>query len=178
MSRQKTSVTRRFTQNRTITLANKIGNAIPINQIADDTAKTVCSVSLPNIQSQPKITNIIPINPQMDAQESSTDIECIGIKSTHETPEKLRIYIKTETPKPLKENTPICDKESPILSKALSHVKATRTTPPHSPRQKAISSRYNIDRTATTLSSPDANLIKNFNAAMNILKAILPTKTP
>ena len=90
----------------------------------------------------------------MDDRGSSADIECIEINATQDTPERLRKDNTTEIPQPHKENTSLCNKETPTVSKTLSREKATRTTPPHSPSQRAISSRYVIDRTPTTISLP------------------------
>ena len=112
----------------------------------------------------------------MDDRGSSADIECIEINATQDTPKRLRKDNTTEIPQPHKENTSLCNKETPTVSKTLSRQKATRTTSPHSPSQRAISSRYVIDRTPTTISLPDANIIEKFNTAMNILQSILPTK--
>ena len=80
---------RRSTRTKTSALANKFGNAIPINTITDDNTadNEVCLITIQHQQDQ--IAE--PIRQAGTTQESSTDIECIEINATDETPEQLRV---------------------------------------------------------------------------------------
>ena len=77
---------RRSTRTKTSALANKFGNAIPINTIANDTFadNEVCHITMQHPQNQ----NAEPIfQAAGTTHESSRDIECIEINTTDETPE-------------------------------------------------------------------------------------------
>ena len=187
---------RRSTRTKTSALANKFGNAIPINTIANDITadNEVCHITMQHPQNQ----NADPIvQAAGTTHESSTDIECIEINTTDETPEQLRVeetndgtgghltsIRDTADPEdtlctPIKTTTHSIspqDNQSDKLVTAITT--STQSGSPQRPYQRAISSRYVIDRPTGTSYSPDKSLIESFNDAMKILKSISPTKNP
>ena len=82
--------TRRSTTTKTSTLANKFGNAIPINTIANDTTadNEVCHIMMQHGNNQ---NDGSMIQATSTTHESSTDIESIEINANDEKPEQLRI---------------------------------------------------------------------------------------
>ena len=185
---------RRSTRTKTSALANKIGNAIPINTIANDTTadNEVCHITMQHPQTQ----NAEPIvQAAGTTHESSRDIKCIEINTTDETPEQLRVKETNDgTGGHFSSIRDTADPEDTLCTptKTTTHSNSPQNIPgdklvtaintstqpasPQSPNQRAISSRYVIDRPAETSYSPDKSLIESFNDAMKILKSISPTK--
>ena len=185
---------RRSTRTKTSALANKFGNAIPINTITNDNTadNAVCLITVQHQQDQ----NAEPIGQAAcTTHESSTDIECIEINTTDETPEQLRVQETNEGTggqitsigdtsepddtlyTPTKTTTHPMSPQSNPSDKLVSKINTSaQRSSPQSPIQRAISSRYVIDRPTGTSCSPDKSFIDSFNDAMNILKSISPTK--
>ena len=185
---------RRSTRTKTSALANKFGNPIAINTIANDTTadSAVCHITVQRQQDQ----NAEPIGQAAGTtHESSTDIECIEINSTDETPKQLRVQETNEGTGG--QITSIGDTSDPddtlyTPTKTTTHSTSPQSNPsdkfvsklntsaqrgsPQSPIQRAVSSRYVIDRPTGSSCSPDKSFSDRFNDEMKILKSISPTK--
>ena len=172
---------RRSTRNITSALAQKFGNAIPINTIAKNTTvEEVCLITVQQNTSEPTGQTIA-------VHESSTDIECIEISSSdkkpchssEKTPEQMRIKESGETGGPTEADTHAHETSPQSSSRTqLASGIDTSTTflSPNNPQQRAISSRYVIGRSDETPYSPDKSFIDSFNDAMKILQSISPPK--
>ena len=166
---------------------------IPSRRSTRTTAdNAVCHITVQHQQDQ----NAEPIGQAAGTtHKSSTDIECIEINSTDETPEQLRVQETNE--RTGGQITSIGDTSDPddtlyTPTKTITHSTSPQSNPsdkivsnlntsaqrgsPQSPIQRAISSRYVIDRPTGTSCSPDKSFIDIFNDAMKILKSISPTK--
>ena len=151
---------RRSTRTKTSALANQFGNAIPINTITNDNTANneVCLITVQHQQDQ----NAEPIGQAAGTtHESSTDIECIEINTTDETPEQLRVQetnegtggqitsigdasepndtLYTPTKTTTHPTSPQSNPSDQLVSKL--NTSAQRSSP-QSPIQRAISSRY------------------------------------
>ena len=187
---QETIPSRRSTRTKTSALAHKFGNAIPINTIADNTLDNeVCLITV----QQDK--NAEPIGQAGTVQESSTDIE---IDTTDKTPEQLRVQetsegtggpitcigdasepnetLHTPTKTTTHKTSPQSNPSDKLVSELNTSTTSAQRSSPNSPLQRAISSRYVIDRPTGTSCSPDKSFIDSFNDAMKILKSISPPK--
>ena len=172
---------RRSTRNKTSALAQKFGNAIPINTIAKNTTvEEVCLITVQQNTSEPTGQTIA-------VHESSTDIECIEISSSdkkpchssEKTPEQMRIKESGETGGPTEADTHAHETspQSSSRTQLASGIDTSTTSlSPNNPQQRAISSRYVIGRSDETPYSPDKSFIDSFNDAMKILQSISPPK--
>ena len=187
---------RRSTRTKTSALANKFGNAIPINTITNDNTSDneVCLITVQHQQDK----NAEPIGQAGTAQELSTDIECIENNTTDKTPEQLRVQetnegtggpitsigdasepndtLHTPTKTTTYPTSPQSNPSDILVSKLNTSATSAQRSSSNSPIQRAISSRYVIDRPTGTSCSPDKSFIDSFNDAMKILKSISPPK--
>ena len=156
--------TRRSTRTKTSAFANKFGNAIPINTIANDTTadNEVCHIMMQRGNNQ---NGGSMVQATGTTHESSTDIDCIDINANDETPEQLRIektndwtegYLNsirdTASPKDalciptMTTTNAIPQQDNPSDKFVTSIATSKQSGSPQSPNPRAISSRYVIDR--------------------------------
>ena len=166
---------RRSMRNRTSALAGKLGNAIPIITIeaqSSDIRNVVCQVEIiPTPENITKDTSIV--TPQQDLQEVislSSSVECVEIQLESDTLANIRACSQQKDTIH-KYPTQACNqKDSPTQA-----CDQKDSTKPAASQQRAMSSRYVIDRPPQA-TIPDASFLKNFASAMKILKEISPIK--
>ena len=156
---------RRSMRTRTIALAGKFGNAIPISTIETqniDNRNVVCQIDIvPTPEAVSKDTsNATPQHESQEVISLSSSVECVEIQLESDTPENVRASSQQKD-NVLKTPTQACERKD--------------STTPAAQQQMAINSRYVIDRPpqATT---PDATFLKSFDAAMNVLNDISAIK--
>ena len=148
-------------RNRTIALAGKLGNAIPISTIesqSSDIRNVVCQVEViptPKNSTQSQ-TAITPQQNQQEVISLSSSVECVEIQLESDTPENIRARSEQ------KDDVHMSPKQTD---------NQTESTMQAASQQRAMSTRNVLDRPpqATT---PDASFIKNFDSAMKLLKEI------
>ena len=148
---------------RTSALAGKFGTAIPISKIEaqnTDNLNVICQIQIvPTPEAVSKVTS--DAIPQQEAREVislSYSLECVEIQMEPATPEYARASSQQKDNVLEGPKQPCHQNDSPT---------------PAAQQQRAISSRYVIDRPpqATT---PDATFLESFDSAMKILKEISP----
>ena len=148
---------------KTSTLAGKFGNAIPISNIEEQnevTKNVICQIQIVPTPENPDITAATSQQEPPQVISLSSFVECVEIQLDSQTPEFTQAWSQQKDEVLKSPVQTIYQKESPPLP---------------AQQERAISSRYVIDTPPQT-TTPDADFLKSFDSAMNILKEISPIK--